>query len=43
MDAGKPQRKVLVDEEAFNMGLLQKATVLKRGKKEDNGTKKNES
>lgn len=43
MDAGKPQRKVLVDEEAFNQGLLQKATVLKRGKKEDNGTKKNES
>ena len=43
MDAGRPQRKVLVDEDAFNQGLSQKASVLRRPKKEDKETKKNGS
>ena len=39
MDAGRPQRKVLVDEDAFNQGLFQKASVLKRASKKDDKKK----
>jgi len=39
MDAGRPQRKVLVDEEAFNQGLFQKASVLRRASTKDDKKK----
>ncbi len=39
MDSGKPQRKVLVDERAFNQGLSQKAAVLRRPKRESTAKK----
>ncbi len=42
MDAGKPQRMVLVDEDAFHQGLAENASVNSRGSRKT-AVKKNGS
>jgi len=41
LDPGRPQRMVLVDEDAFHGGLSQKAKGLRRSKDTSADTKKN--